>query len=133
MEQEHGIGSPFKRAKSRMSRYALILIAVLIGCSKPKPAEKQLSEAELKEIMRSLPDQYSPLLAAKYHISPEAAHSITTDYRVHEIFSGWTTGSPTPATETMQQTIERLSRTHNVPPDVVASLIVDYLQLTRSD
>ena len=34
-----------------MSRYALILIAVLIGCSKPKPAEKQLSEAELKEIM----------------------------------------------------------------------------------
>jgi hypothetical protein len=116
-----------------MSRYALILIAALIGCSKPKPAEKQLSESELKEIMHSLPDQYSPLLAAKYHVSLEATHSITTDYRVHEIFSGWSTGSPTPATETIQQTIERLSRTHNLPPDIVASLIVDYLQLTRSD
>lgn len=81
-------------------------------------------------MMDYITERHSPLLAAKYRISKETAQSITSDFRAHQFLAAGS--SPAPNVENMQQTIERLSATHKVPTEVVASLVIDDLLLGQA-
>lgn len=106
---------------------SLIFTLVLGACSERDTApEKSRDQLKVQQLLRSLAQQDAPLLAAKYHMSPQVAEEIIVD-AVSKYIGVQAMTSPAPKSETMTQTIERLSTTYQVKPDVVASLIVDEL------
>jgi len=91
-----------------------------------------MPEAELEKIMKYVTERHAPLLAAKYRLAPDVAQAITSDFRAHQFLVMQALSSPAPKVESMQQTIERLSATYKLGPDVIASLIFDDLLLDQT-
>ena len=114
---------------------AFLFFAVLVSCDRTASVESKptpIPEAELSKIMKYATERHSALLAAKYHLSPDTAQAITADFRLHQLLVVQALTSPAPKVENMQQTIERLSASYKVPPDVIASLVFDDLLLDQT-
>jgi hypothetical protein len=96
--------------------------------SKPTP----VPQAQLDAVMKYAAERHSGLIAAKYHMSPQLAQAVISDFQKSQLLLVQVFTSPTPKFETMAQTIERLSATYQLKPDVVASLIIDELLLEHT-
>lgn len=127
----------------------ITLVLITIGCeSKKSREERKLKEqvrfAQFQEQLLKPGENKTILLALKYKIEPERVEDIVTSYlSVHEpmyrllkqAFQGSGEESDSMISsndETIIQTINKLSKRHNIPPDILASIIVDYQMWSAS-